>query len=193
MRTAVLLVTGLGIALPGWTARAQHRELGPHQHGHGTLNIAIEGGRVSMELDVPGADIVGFEHAPSTKAQRTAVDKAKAQLAAPLSLFVLPKSAGCSVKEANVKIEGAEEAKAEQAKDAPAGTPKKEAGAEHSDFNADYVLDCTAIDKVTSIEFPYFSKFSGAEELEVNLVTPKGQSKFEVKRSKPRIDLTGAM
>jgi hypothetical protein len=188
MRTAVLLVAGLGIALPVWTAQAQHRELGPHQHGHGTLNIAIEGGRVSMELDVPGADIVGFEHAPSTKAQRTAVEKAKAQLAAPMSLFVLPKSAGCSIKEASVKIEGAEEAK-----DAPAGTPKKEAGAEHSDFNADYVLDCTAVDKVTSIEFPYFRKFPGAEELEVNLVTPKGQSKFEVKRSKPRIDLSGAM
>ena len=96
MRTAVLLVTGLGIALPGWTARAQHRELGPHQHGHGTLNIAIEGGRVSMELDVPGADIVGFEHAPSTKAQRTAVDKAKAQLAAPLSCLCCQRAPGAA-------------------------------------------------------------------------------------------------
>ena len=45
------------------------------------------------------------------------------------------------------------------------------------------------MEKLTSIEFPYFRKFSGAEELEVNLVTAKGQSKFEVKRSKPRIDL----
>ena len=193
MRTAALLVVGVGVALPAWTAQAQHRELGPHQHGHGTLNIAIEGGRVSMELDVPGADIVGFEHAATTKAQRAAVEKAKTQLAEPLSLFVVPKSAGCSVKEANVKIEGAEEAKAEQAKDAPAGTPKKETGAEHSDFNADYVLECTAVDKLTSIEFAYFRKFAGADELEVNLVTPKGQSKFEVKRSKPRLDLTGAM
>jgi hypothetical protein len=186
MRTAVLLVAGTCFALPAWTTQAQQRELGPHQHGHGTLNIAIEGGRISMELDVPGADIVGFEHAAKTKAQRTAVEKAKAQLAAPLSLFVLPKSAGCSVKQANVKIEGAEETKAEHAKDA------KE-HAEHSDFNADYVLECAAADKLTSIEFPYFSRFSGAEELEVNLVTAKGQSKFQVKRGKPRLDLTGSM
>jgi hypothetical protein len=193
MRTIVLLVAGAGIALPAWTAQAQHRELGPHQHGHGTLNIAIEGGRVSMELDVPGADIVGFEHAATTKAQRAAVEKAKAQLAVPLSLFVLPKSAGCSLKQANVKIEGAEEAKAEQAKDTPAGAPKEQGDAEHSDFNAEYVLECTAVDKLTSIEFPYFRRFSGAEELEVNLVTAKGQSKFEVKRSKPRLDLARAM
>lgn len=186
MRTAVLLVAGIGFVLPAGTAQAQHRELGPHQHGHGTLNIAIEGGRVSMELDVPGADIVGFEHGAKTKAQRAAVENAKAQLASPLSLFVLPKSAGCSVKQANVKIEGADEGKAGHAKDA------KE-HAEHSDFNADYVLECAAADKLTSIQFPYFDKFSGAEELEVNLVTAKGQSKFEVKRSKPQLDLTGAM
>jgi len=54
------------------------------------------------------------------------------------------------------------------------------------------VLECTAADKLTSIEFPYFRKFLGAQELEVNLVTAKGQTKFEVKRGKPRIDLTGA-
>lgn len=179
MRRAVLLVAVAGIALPAWTALAQHRELGPHQHGHGTLNIAIEGGRVVMELDVPGMDIVGFEHAATTKTQRAAVEKAKAQLAAPLSLFVPPKDAGCSVKEANVKIEGAE------AGSAPSG-------GDHSDFNADYVLECTAVDKLTSIEFPYFRKFPGAEALEVNLVTTKGQSQFEVTRAKPRIDLTGA-
>ena len=48
MRRALLLVAGVGIAVPALIAQAQHRELGPHQHGHGTLNIAIEGGRVSM-------------------------------------------------------------------------------------------------------------------------------------------------
>jgi phosphoketolase len=138
MRMAVLLAAGVGIALPTWTAEAQRRELGPHQHGHGTLNIAIEGGRVSMELDVSGADIVGFEHAATTKAQQDAVEKAKAQLAAPLSLFALPKGAGCSVKEANVKIEGAEEAK-----DAPAGAPKEQASGAHSDFNAKPRIDLT--------------------------------------------------
>jgi len=187
MRRALLLVAGVGIAVPALIAQAQHRELGPHQHGHGTLNIAIEGGRVSMELDVPGADIVGFEHAATTKSQRDAVDKAKAQLAAPLSLFATPKSAACSVKEANVKIEGAEpkDAAAKPADNA------KAAQHEHSDFNADYVLECTSIDKLTSIEFPYFRVFPAAEELEVNLVTQKGQSKFEVKRSKPRLSLAG--
>jgi hypothetical protein len=184
MRALTLLVICAAIAASAFAAKAQHRQLGPHQHGHGTLNIAIEGGRVTMELDVPGADIVGFEHAPSTKAQRTAMDKAKAQLRAPLALFAMPKAAGCSVKEANVQIEGAQPQEA---------SGKGQSGHEHSEFNANYVLECTAVEKLTSIEFPYFRTFQGAEELEVNLVTPKGQSKFEVKRGKPRIDLAGMM
>ena len=71
-------------------AEEEHRELGPHVHGHGTLNIAIEDKRVSMELEVPGMDIVGFEHAPSTDDQKAAVDKAKARLEKPLGVFSLP-------------------------------------------------------------------------------------------------------
>jgi uncharacterized protein DUF2796 len=189
MRAAVLFA-GICLAVTPSAVVAQHRELGPHQHGHGTLNIAIEGPRVSMELDVPGADIVGFEHAARTESQKAAVEKAKAQLRDPLSLFVMPRAAGCSVKEATVKIEGSDEAGAEQAKQ---GAQKGDAKAEHSDFNAEYVLECGAMEKLTSIEFAYFRKFAGADELEVNLVTTKGQSKFEIKRSKPRLDLTGAM
>lgn len=192
---AMILLVGCCSAYPA--VAQERRELGPHQHGHGTLNIAIEGARVSMELDVPGADIVGFEHAATTKAQLAAMDKAKAQLAAPLALFVFPAAAGCSVKEANVKIEGSEGSKGDQ-KSAEVASGDKAHGKDdpaqqHSDFNADYALECTSIGALTSIEFPYFRMFSGAEELEVNVITPKGQSKFEVKRNKPRIDLTGMM
>jgi hypothetical protein len=164
----------------------ERREAGPHQHGHGTLNIAIEGSRVSMELEVPGNDIVGFEQAAKTKAQRAAVAKAKSQLGAPLSLFRLPANAGCAVKEATVKIES-------EGKD-----DKKKAGHEHDDrghseFHAEYTLECGTIINLTSIEFPYFSLFKSAEELEVNVITPKGQIKFEVERNKPRLELSGLM
>jgi len=167
------------------TAAAQERrEMGAHQHGHGTLNIAIEGPRVSMELQVPGDDIVGFEHAAKTKAQRAAVDKAKGQLAEPLSLFNLPRAAGCVVKESTVKIEGGEGAK---------GAKDKGADQDHSEFHAVYTLECSAPANLKSVEFPYFRTFKGAEELDVNIITATGQNKFEVTRRKPRVDLSGLM
>ncbi|MGI9423429.1 MAG: ZrgA family zinc uptake protein, partial [Hyphomicrobiaceae bacterium] len=52
-------------------ADEQHRQLGAHEHGHGAFNVAIDGRRVSMELEAPGADIVAFEHKPTTKRQET--------------------------------------------------------------------------------------------------------------------------
>ncbi len=104
------LVTALGLVAMSLLAiptrgEEGHRELGPHVHGHGTLNIAIEDKRVSMELEVPGMDIVGFEHAPSTDDQKAAVEKAKARLEKPLGVFSLPAAAGCTVAEAKVAIE----------------------------------------------------------------------------------------
>ena len=56
--------------MPASVRAEEHRELGAHEHGHGTLNIALEGSRLTMELEAPGVDIVGFEHAASTKDRR---------------------------------------------------------------------------------------------------------------------------
>src|SRR2546430_17581707 len=97
-----LCLLASAIATPS-IAADEHRELGAHEHGRGTLNIAVEGNRVTMELEVPGVDLVGFEHAAKTRRDKSAVEKAKTQLMAPLALFALPASAGCRVTEAQVE------------------------------------------------------------------------------------------
>lgn len=199
MRKHLLTTLGLlAFSLLTLPARAEddHRELGPHVHGHGTLNIAIEGNRVSMELEVPGMDIVGFEHAPSTADQKTAVEKAKAQLAKPLGIFSLPAAAGCAVAEAKVAIE-AEHADHADDGDKPDSKDDhdhhQEAAGGHNQFEANYALDCTAPSALTTITFDYFSLFAGAHDLTVNVVTGKGQSKYQVSRSAPTLDLGGLM
>lgn len=195
------LVTALGLvamSLLTGPARAEddHRELGAHVHGHGTLNIAIEGKRVSMELEVPGMDIVGFEHAPSTDDQKAAVAKAKARLEKPLGVFSLPGAAGCAVAEATVSLEAEhahhdDDGEKHDAKDDD-GHDHDAAGA-HNQFEANYALDCTNPAELTTITFDYFTLFAGAHDLTVNVVTTKGQSKYEVSRSKPTLDLGGIM
>jgi hypothetical protein len=199
MRTVVLPFLALCIIAQTNPAAAQQRELGAHEHGRGTLNIAMEGTRVSMELEVPGVDIVGFEHAAETRKQKTAVDQAKKRLSTPQTLFKLPASAGCVVKEASAAVEGGEHDQ-DQAKDpakadkegAGKGTTEKE-GKEHSEFQAKYTFECKTPANITAIEFDYFRAFPGAQKLDVNLITPKGQTKFEVTRAKPRIELAGMM
>ncbi|GMG82148.1 DUF2796 domain-containing protein [Paralimibaculum aggregatum] len=92
----------LGLALAAPASAQETRGLGAHQHGEGKLDIAFDGTAIAMELEAPGADIVGFEHAAGSDADRAALDEAKARLADPLSLFVLPEAAGCQLVEAQV-------------------------------------------------------------------------------------------
>jgi hypothetical protein len=164
----------------------EHRQLGAHQHGHGRLNVAIEDNRVSMELEAPGADIAGFEHAPATEAEKAALDKAKAKLSDGMSLFLLPSAAGCRLTGSTISMESDYGGEARDTR----GAHDHQA---HSDFVAEYTMECTAISRLTSITFEYFKVFPGAQELDISLITPKGQTSYEVGRDKPRIDLTGIM
>ena len=109
-------------------AAEEHRQLGAHVHGHGRLNIAIEDKTVSIELEAPGADIVGFEHEAATRAQSAAIEKAKATLASGLSLFTPAAAAGCTQNASKVSIEAEHEHEhehhAEGAKPTPTTKPQ---------------------------------------------------------------------
>jgi hypothetical protein len=197
MRLTALAVLAAAITAAPAIAEEERRELGPHEHGHGTLNIAIENNRVSMELEVPGMDIVGFEHAAESKEQKSAVDKATALLKEPLSLFKLPATAGCKVADAKVAIEAEHEHEDEDhEKDADHAKEEHVEDEEHeghNEFHVAYTLDCAKPSSLTSIAFDYFKSFTGANSLTVNVVTAKAQSKYEVNRDKPMLDLGGMM
>lgn len=196
-----LLVAGAG------SAHAEtKRQHDAHQHGHGALNIAVEGNTLTMELEVPGADITGFEHAASSKEDKAAVAGAKKTLASPKSLFTLSNAAGCTLTEAKVALSNEEhehghehghEHKHDEKKHAHghhgSHDAKKDEAAEHAEFHVEYAFNCTNTGALDSIEFPYFKQFPNAEELDVTLITPKGQKKFEVNRQQNRIDLPGMM
>ena len=195
----------LALSLPTASmAEEGHRELGAHVHGHGTLNIAVEDKNIAMELEVPGMDIVGFEHAPSSDAQKQAVDEAKMILQRVLEVFPVPESAGCTVASADVAIEAehhhdddhdhdGKDAKADDHDHDHDGHEAHEGHEGHNQFHANYALSCTNPSALTSIGFNYFKHFAGAQALTVNVVTGKGQSSFEVSRNKPTLDLSGQM
>lgn len=102
MKYAVPLIS---IAMVAPALAEENRALSAHEHGVGTLNIAIDGTAVAMEFMAPGADIVGFEYVAKSAEDRAAVDAAVATLAKPLELFVLPAAAECSVVQASAGLE----------------------------------------------------------------------------------------
>lgn len=182
------------LLVPQAGAAQDHRELGPHVHGHGILNIAVEERHVTFELDVPGMDIVGFEHAAVGPEQQETIKRSEAQLVRPLELFKLPASAGCKVIDTKVEVEAAGEHdhdKEAAAKAETAGGGDHHEG--HRDYNASYALECERPADITTITFDYFGYFKGAHGLTVNVVSDKAQNSYEVTSDKPVLKLGGTM
>lgn len=194
---AALAALAVAAAAPSLARAAdEYRELGPHMHGHGNLNIAVEDKRVSMELEVPGMDIVGFEHDATTDEQKAAMEKAKAQLAQPLAVFKLPSAAGCTVADAKVAVEAEHhhDGDADHDHDKAAGEDHDHDEHEgHKEFHVTYALDCAKPASITAIDFDYFKLFAGAHDLTVNVVTAKAPNTYEVSRDAPSLDLAGIM
>ena len=184
-----------------WTTAAvaqTERQLDAHEHGAGTLNISIEGTNVQMELEVPGSDIVGFEHAARTKAQRKAVADARKVLANPLEIFQVPAAAGCKVAAAKVKLEGGDSNghahghKHTHGKNETKGKTDAAAEPAHSEFHVAATLNCTNVARMTEITFAYFARFKKAQKLTVNIVSATGQTSAVVDRSKAKLALGGS-
>jgi Protein of unknown function (DUF2796) len=156
-------------------AQKAKREVGAHQHGASKLNVAVEDQTIAMELSAPADDIVGFEARPRTEKQKAAIEQATATLRDPLKLFTLPPAAGCTVASASVELVFGE-------------GPRPEAS-DHAEFEGRYSLSCTNVAAVLDIEFPYFKLFPKVDEVEVQVISPKGQKSFEIKRARPRLSL----
>lgn len=187
MKRWVVLVGA--VAAFGTAYADDSRQLDAHEHGVGTLNIAIEGTTVAMELRAPGADIVGFEYVAESAEDRASITEAVARLARPQELFVLPSAAECIVTEASAEIEGGggHDAHADTGHDHDDHSEAER----HTEFHAEYVLSCTDSSAVDRITFAYFDVFVNARELDVQLVSDVGARSFEVTRDVPVLDLRG--
>lgn len=185
--TLAVLVAGAGTA-------EDTRQLGAHEHGVGQLDIAFDGSQIAMELHAPGADIVGFEYSAKTAQDRAKVDAAVATLARPLDLFALPEAAGCSVAQASASLESEAEHEHEEHghddHDHDEHNHDDHADEErHTEFHAAYLLECADATKANLITFAYFETFPNALELEVQVISDKGATRFEVVRDVPSLDL----
>jgi len=70
---------------------------GVHVHGQGQLQVALEGEALDILLTIPAMDMVGFEHPPSSGAQKKAVIAAQQRLQDAAAVVLLPAEAGCKL------------------------------------------------------------------------------------------------
>ena len=74
----------------------EHGSLDAHEHGAAQLNVVLDGKVLELQLESPAMNLVGFEHAAKTDADKTKVAAARSQLEQPQALFGLA-AGDCSV------------------------------------------------------------------------------------------------
>ena len=159
----------------------EHGSLGAHEHGVGRLNAALDGQTLELELESPAMNLVGFEHAATTDADKAKVAAVRAQLEKPLALFNLPKAAGCVVAsqalesplfgdqpEADDDHDHDDEAKGEHPHD-------------HSEIHAHYQFTCSTPGALKTLDLAnVFNTFPATQKIQVQLISPSGQQGVEV-------------
>ena len=181
-----------GVILSATSSLAEEtKQLDAHEHGVGQLNIAFSANKIAMELHAPGSDIVGFEYGAKTDADHAAIDTAIEALSDPSKLFVFPKVASCTVIEAKAKLESedADHGHDDHDDDEDHDDHDEEPG--HTEFHAEYLLECGNLSAISAITFSYFEIFPNALELEIQVVSDKGATAFEVEREVAKLDLRG--
>ena len=171
------------IALSATTSLAVHAEEfeqhGAHEHGKITINAALDRQELSIELDAPADNVVGFEHAPRTDAETTAVRDAEALLKNAQGLFGFPPAALCHFSGSQVTAPHWE----------PGGAQGESGHEHHADYEARFTYRCAEPLQLAWFEPWLLGKLREVHEARVNLITASGQRSQVVTKAHDRITL----
>ena len=214
MRPALAIVTLL-VASPAFSeSEDEHRQHGAHEHGHGTLDIVVEGEDLVVELRIPAVNVVGFEHAPRNDSERDAVRQALVPFRDAASVLVPSAEAKCEIEKVEAGIAGWDQEEnghrdaEEQHEDERRGHEAEEHDAHaheeheeheelasesdaeaHSELHAAYHFRCHAPERLTRIDLRLFDHLKDAEEINVRAVTAAAQMARELHPGEAVVEL----
>lgn len=162
-RTATSLTAMLALAAAGAALAAK-----PHEHGVMKLDVAIEGDKLSVTMEVPLDNLLGFERAPRTDAERKAAADVLARLRAPAGLFVVDAAAQCTLAKAEVQAPVLE------------GGAKPKDG--HADLDAFYEFKCAQPAQLRTLDVGLFDAYKRIQRIVVQVAGPQGQAKTTLRR-----------
>jgi hypothetical protein len=149
-----------------------------HQHGHAQLAVAVDPQRITISLDTPLDNLVGFERAPRDDAAKKRVDEALARLRDTAALWRVDPAAQCKPDKVEITapVLGLGAA-------APAGKN------DHADVEVSWEFACAAAPRAGFVETGLFEAFARLKQVAVQAASPKGQIKASLKRPASRIAL----
>jgi hypothetical protein len=150
-----------------------------HTHGKAALDIAIERTAVSVQFETPLDNLLGFERAPKTPAERQAAEQALTRLRAADQWLRIDPDAGCKLRKVEI--------------DAPAlGQGKAHDhghGDEHAELEAQVDFDCADATRARYIEVGLADTFKRLRTIDVQVAAPQGQLKRTLSGQTRRVQL----
>ena len=131
-------------------SKKDKKSLDAHVHGVSVLNLVQNMQQLSFEFEMPGFDVVGFEHKAKKKEDIKKVRNALNILSDYKNMINVPSSANCKEEKSSAKVIN---------------------DGSHSEFISQYLLNCEKISLVKDIQIIYFDSFPFSKELNINLVT----------------------
>ncbi|EHK9125724.1 DUF2796 domain-containing protein [Vibrio parahaemolyticus] len=207
MPSKQVLAIVIGLSLSTVATAEEYRQHSAHVHGHVEFNIAQDGSDLLLEITAPGADVVGFEHAPENAEQEKTLQHAVATLEDSNALFAINPQAQCEIEEVHVEhtLGGQHEEHehhdheghdhdehAHHDHDGHEGHEGNEGHdhSEHSDhgeFTVQYRFHCAQVGELSHIQTDWFNQFPSTESVNVNLFTDTTQSATSLTKSNTQI------
>jgi hypothetical protein len=191
LRFAVALAATLAAPATGAQDSAGFTRHAAHEHGKVTLNLAVEGGELAVEVESPALHVVGFEHAPGTPAERAEAEAAARWLKAGSGILGVPNGAGCVLRSAEVSLPefGKAGGKGHTHDHDHGHDHEGEAQGAHADYGARYRFACRNPAALAWVEPWVLRRLRGVEVARINLISPTGQRQLDAREPATRIPL----
>ncbi|HCE1548318.1 TPA: DUF2796 domain-containing protein [Vibrio parahaemolyticus] len=201
MPSKQVLAIVIGLSLSTVATAEEYRQHSAHVHGHVEFNIAQDGSDLLLEITAPGADVVGFEHAPENAEQEKTLQHAVATLEDSNTLFAINPQAQCEIEEVHVEhsLGGQHEEHEHHDHDEHAhhdhdkhdhdgheGHDHSE-HSDHGEFTVQYRFHCAQVGELSRIQTDWFNQFPSTESVNVNLFTDTTQSATSLTKSNTQI------
>ncbi|MBT0107962.1 DUF2796 domain-containing protein [Vibrio alginolyticus] len=211
MSSKHVLALAIGLTLSTAANANEYRQHGAHVHGHVEFNIAQDGKDLLVEITAPGADVVGFEHAPENAQQEQALKQAVATLEDSNALFAINSQADCNIEEAYVSHnlsetheehdhsehdhddhahhdhEGHEHHDHNEHHDKHDHHDEAHDHGGHGEFSVQYRFNCEQVNQLSQIQTDWFNQFLTTESISVNIFTDTMQSAIKLSKDNTQI------
>jgi hypothetical protein len=173
VRAHVMILCALLTATPVLAADKPGHQHRGHQHGAARLQVSLEGGALQVAFEGPADNILGFEHAPRTEAQKGTVARAEQQLRQTGELFTTPSAADCQPEPARVELK----------------LPPPDSRETHSEVEAEWRWTCANPGALAYLDVGLFKTFPRLKQLRAQVVTAQGQTSTVLRPKTTRLKI----